>query len=92
MAQSACSHLSLSSGFEMCGIAIEDDKKRSGEMEVNHDDLKETDEMKLMKVDREVMDILKFVLDGEFANEYLLLELLKMNKGNLVKGVLTLFP
>jgi hypothetical protein len=76
----------------MCGIAIEDDKKRSGEMEVNHDDLKETDEMKLMKVDREVMDILKFVLDGEFANEYLLLELLKMNKGNFVKGVLTLFP
>jgi hypothetical protein len=92
MAQSACSHLSLSSGFEMCGIAIEDDKKRSGEMEVNHDDLKETDEMKLMKVDREVMYILKFVLDGEFANEYLLLELLKMNKGNFVKGVLTLFP
>jgi hypothetical protein len=42
----------------MCGIAIEDDKKRSGEMEVNHDDHKEMDEMKLMKVDREVMDIL----------------------------------
>jgi hypothetical protein len=24
----------------MCVIAIKDDKKRSGEMEVNHDDLK----------------------------------------------------
>jgi hypothetical protein len=33
-------------------------------MEVNHDDLKEMDEMKLMKVDREVMDVLKFMLDG----------------------------
>jgi hypothetical protein len=60
MAPSACSRLSLSSGFKMCEIAIEDDKKRSREMEVNHDDLNETDEMKLMKVDREVMD-------GEFA-------------------------
>jgi hypothetical protein len=92
MAPSACSHLSLSSVFEMCGIAIEDDKKRSEEMEVNHDDLKETDEMKLMKVDHEVMDVLKFVLDGEFADEDLLPELLKMNKGKLVKGILTLIP
>jgi hypothetical protein len=92
MAPSACSHLSLSSGFEMCGIAIEDDKKRSGEMEVNHDDPKETDEMKLMNVDCEVMDVLKFVLDGEFADENLLPELLKVNKGKLVKGILTLIP
>jgi hypothetical protein len=76
----------------MCGIAIEDDKKRSREMEVNHDDLKETDEMKLMKVGREVMDVLKFVLDGEFTDEDLLPELLKMNKGKLVKGILTLIP
>jgi hypothetical protein len=53
----------------MCGIAIEDDKKRSGEMKVNHDDLKETDEIKLMKVDHEVTDLLKFLLDGEFADE-----------------------
>jgi hypothetical protein len=92
MAPSACSRLYLSSRFEMCGIAIEDDKKRSREMEVNHDDLKETDEMKLMKVDREVMDVLKFVLDGEFVDEDLLPELLKMNKGQLVKCILTLFP
>jgi hypothetical protein len=76
----------------MCGIAIEDDKKRSREMEVNHDDLKETDEMKLMKVGREVMDVLKFVLDGEFTDKDLLPELLKMNKGKLVKGILTLIP
>jgi hypothetical protein len=74
MTPSACSHLSLSLGFEMCGIVIEDDKKRSGEM----------------KVDREVMDGLKFVLDGEFIDEDLLPELLKMNKGKLVKGVLSL--
>jgi hypothetical protein len=53
----------------MCGIAIENDKKRSGEMEVNHEDLKETDEMKLIKVDREVMDVLKFLLNGEVADE-----------------------
>jgi hypothetical protein len=39
MAPSAYSRLSLSLGIEMCRIAIEDDKKRSGEMEVNHDDL-----------------------------------------------------
>jgi hypothetical protein len=76
MAPSAFSHLSLSSGFEMCGIAIEDDKKRSGEI----------------KVDREVMDVLKFVLDGEFADEDLLPKFLKMNKGKLVKGILTLIP
>jgi hypothetical protein len=37
--------MSLSSGFEMCGIAIEDDKKRSGEM----------------KADYEVMDAIKLV-------------------------------
>jgi hypothetical protein len=92
MAPSASSHLSLSLGFEMCGIAIEDDKKRSREMEVNHDDLKETDEMKLMKVDHEVMDVLKFVLDGEFADEDLLPKILKMNKGKLVKCSLTLIP
>jgi hypothetical protein len=61
-------------------------------MEVNHDDLKEMDEMKLMKVDREVMDVLKFMLDGEFVNEDLLPELLKMNKGKLIQGILTLIP
>jgi hypothetical protein len=92
MAPSACSHLSLSSGFEMCEIAIEDEKKRNGEMEVNHDDLKETNEMKLMNVDCEVMDVLKFVLEGEFAKEDLLPELLKMDKGKLDKGILTLIP
>jgi hypothetical protein len=91
MASIACSHLSLSLGFEICGIAIKDDKKRSGKMEVNHDDLKEMDEMKLMKVDHEVMNVLKFVLDGEFADEDLLPELLKMNKVKLIKGMLTLF-
>jgi hypothetical protein len=48
------------------------------------------DEMKLMKVDREVMDVLKFVLDGEFADEDLLPDLLKMKKGKLVKVILTL--
>jgi hypothetical protein len=63
----------------MCGIAIEDDKKKSGEMEVNHDDLK-------------VMDVLKSVLDGECADDDLLPKLLKMNKGKLVKGILTLIP
>jgi hypothetical protein len=77
MAPSTCSHLFLFSGFEMCGIAIEDDKKRSREMEVSHDDC-------------EVMDILKFVLDGECADDDLLPKLLKMNKGKLVKGILTL--
>jgi hypothetical protein len=79
MAPSTCSHLSLSSGFEMCGIAIEDDKKRSGEIEVNHDDL-------------EVIDVLKSVLDGECADDDLLPKLLKMNKSKLVKGILTLIP
>jgi hypothetical protein len=79
MSPSACSHLSLFSGFEMCGIAIKDDKKRSGEIEVNHDDL-------------EVMDILKSVLDGECADDDLLPKLLKMNKSKLVKGILTLIP
>jgi hypothetical protein len=74
MAPCACSHLPLSTGFEMCGIAIEDDKKRSREM----------------KDDHEVMDVHKLVLDGEFADEDLLPELLKMNKGKLVKGILTL--
>jgi hypothetical protein len=76
MAPSACSCLPLSSGFEMCGIAIEDNKKKSGEM----------------KVDREVMDILKLVLDGEFVDEDILLGLLKMNKGKLIKDILTLIP
>jgi hypothetical protein len=76
MAPNACSCLPLSSGFEMCGIFIEDDKKRSREM----------------KIDREVMDVLKFVLDGEFADENLLPGLLKMNKGKLVKDILTLIP
>jgi hypothetical protein len=79
MAPSACSCLSLSLGFEMCGIAIKDDKKRSGEMEVNHDDLK-------------VMDVLKSVLDGECAATDLLPKLLKMNKGKLIKCILTLIP
>jgi hypothetical protein len=56
MTPSALSHLSLSSGFEMCVISIEDDKTRSREM----------------KVDCEVVDVLKLVLDGEFADEDLL--------------------
>jgi hypothetical protein len=88
MAPCAWSCLSLS--FEMCGITIENDKKRSRKMEVNHDYLKEMDKMKVIKVDREVMDVLKFVLDGDFADEELLLELLKMNKGKLIKVILTL--
>jgi hypothetical protein len=66
MTPSACSHLSLSSGIEMCGIAIEDDC--------------------------EVMDILKSVLDGKCADDDLLPELLKMNKGKLIKDILTLIP
>jgi hypothetical protein len=53
----------LSSGIEICGIAIEDD--------------------------REVMDVLKFVLDGKCADDDLLPELLKMNKGKLIKDILT---
>jgi hypothetical protein len=60
----------------MSEITTEDDKKRSGEM----------------KVDREVMDVLKLVLDGEFVDEDILPELLKTNKGKLVKGILTLIP
>jgi hypothetical protein len=66
MTPSACSHLSLSSGIEVYGIAIEDD--------------------------REVMDVLKLVMDGELSDKDLLLEFLKMNKGNLIKGILTLIP
>jgi hypothetical protein len=63
----------------MCEISIEDDKKRNREMEVNHDDC-------------EVMDVLKLVLDGKCADDNLLPELLKMNKGKLVKDILTLIP
>jgi hypothetical protein len=48
--------MSLSSGFEMCGIAIKDDKNRSGEM----------------KADCEVMDVLKLVMDGELGDKDLL--------------------
>jgi hypothetical protein len=39
-----------------------------------------------------VMDVLKLVLDGELGNKYRLPELLKINKGNLIKGILTLIP
>jgi hypothetical protein len=42
--------------------------------------------------DREVMDVFKLVLDGELGDKDLLPELLKMNKGNLIKGILTLIP
>jgi predicted transcriptional regulator len=66
--------MSLSSGFEICGIAIEDDKKRSREMKANF----------------EVMDVLKLVLDGELSDKDILAKLLKMNKGKLVKCILTL--
>jgi hypothetical protein len=45
-----------------------------------------------MKVDCDLLDILMFVHDGEFAEEDLLSELLKMNKGKLIKGILTLIP
>jgi hypothetical protein len=58
----------------MCEIVIENDKKRSREM----------------KIDHEVMNVLKLVLDGEFVDEDLLPELLKMNKGKLIKDILTL--
>jgi hypothetical protein len=68
--------MSLFSEFEMCGIVIEDDKKRSGEM----------------NADCEVMDIPKLVMDGELGDKNLLPELLKMNKYNLIKGILTLIP
>jgi hypothetical protein len=74
IAPSACSRLPLSSGFKMCEIVIENDKKRSREM----------------KIDHEVMNVLKLVLDGEFVDEDLLPELLKMNKGKLIKDILTL--
>jgi hypothetical protein len=79
MALNVCSRLSLSTGFEMCEISIEDDKKRSGEMEVNHDDLR-------------VMNALMSVVDGECAAADLLPNLLKMNKSKLVKDILTLIP
>jgi hypothetical protein len=36
------------------------------------------------------MDVLKFVPDSEFADKNLLSEHLKMNKGKLVKCILTL--
>jgi hypothetical protein len=45
-----------------------------------------------MKTDCEVMDVLKSVLDGKCADDDLLPELLKMNKGKLVKCILTLIP
>jgi hypothetical protein len=38
------------------------------------------------------MDVLKLVLDGELGDKDLLPELLKMNKGNLIKDILTLIP
>jgi hypothetical protein len=76
MAPSACSPMSPSSRFEMCGIAIEDDKKRSREM----------------NADCEVMDVLKLVLDGELGDKDVLSKLLKMNIGKLVKCILTLIP
>jgi hypothetical protein len=76
MAPSACSRLSLSSGIEMHEIAIDVDKKRSGEM----------------KDDRQVMDVLKYVFDGKCADDDPLPKLLKMNKGKLVKDILTLIP
>jgi hypothetical protein len=55
----------------MCEITIEDDKKRSGEM----------------NADCEVMDVLKLVLDGELDDKDLLLKLFKMNKDNLIKDI-----
>jgi hypothetical protein len=45
-----------------------------------------------MKADCEVMDILKLVLNGELGDKELLSKLLKMTKGNLIKGILTLIP
>jgi hypothetical protein len=42
--------------------------------------------------DREVMDVFKLVLYGELGDKDLLPGLLKMNKGNLIKGILTLIP
>jgi hypothetical protein len=72
----ACSRLSLSSGIKMCGIAIDVDKKRSREM----------------KDDREVMDVLKSVIDSKCFDDDLLPELLKLNKGKLIKDILILIP
>jgi hypothetical protein len=46
----------------------------------------------VVKDDREVMDLLKFVLDGECADDDLLPKLLKMNKGKFVKDILILIP
>jgi hypothetical protein len=43
-----------------------------------------------IKDDREVMDVLKLVLDGELGDKDHLTKLLKMNKGKLVKCILTL--
>jgi hypothetical protein len=40
----------------------------------------------------EVMNVLKFVLDGEFINEDILPKLLKTNKDKFVKDILTLIP
>jgi hypothetical protein len=40
--------------------------------------------------DREVMDVLKCMLDGKSVDDDLLPELLKMNKGKLIKCILTL--
>jgi hypothetical protein len=45
-----------------------------------------------IEYNREVMDILKSVLDGKCAADDLLPELLKINKGKLIKGILTLIP
>jgi hypothetical protein len=42
--------------------------------------------------DREVMDVLKSVLDGKCVSDDLLPELLKMNKGKLIKDILTMIP
>jgi hypothetical protein len=46
----------------------------------------------VVKDDCEVMDLLKFVLDGECADDDLLPKLLKMNKGKFVKDILILIP
>jgi hypothetical protein len=42
--------------------------------------------------DREVMDVLKFVLDGKCADDDFLPEILNMNKDKLIKSILTLIP
>ena len=46
--------------------------------------------MDLLKVDREVTDVLNLVLDGDLADEDFLPELLKMKKGKLVQGLLSM--